>query len=76
MENRDYWLQVVSMLVSALVPILIAYGVLTAEDADLWVNLIMAVAAVIVPVVVSQAAQNWTKQQASVRVEEIRAGLR
>jgi hypothetical protein len=76
MDNRDYALNAVSMVVAALVPILVAYGVLTSEQADLWTNLLMAVAAVIVPVVITQAAQNWTKQQASVRVEEIRAGLR
>jgi hypothetical protein len=64
------------MFVAALVPILVAYGVLTADDAELWVNLIMALAAIIVPIVITQGLQTWTKQQASVRVEEIRAGVR
>jgi hypothetical protein len=76
MDNRDYALNAVSMVVAALVPILVAYGVLTSEDAELWVNLIMALAAIIVPVVISQTAQNWTRTKANVRVAELTAGIR
>jgi hypothetical protein len=76
MQDRDYWLNVVSMLAAAIVPILIAYGLLTQEEAELWVNLIMAIAAVIVPIVIAQTAQNWTRTKANVRVAELQAGIR
>jgi hypothetical protein len=76
MESRDYWLNALSMVVAALVPILVAYGVLTAENAELWTSLIMALAAVIVPLVITQTAQNWTRTKANIRVAELQAGIR
>jgi hypothetical protein len=76
MEQKDYILNLVGMVVAAIVPILIAYNVLTAEEAELWVNLILALAAVIVPIVIAQTAQNWTRTKANVRVAELQAGIR
>jgi hypothetical protein len=76
MEQKDYVLNAISMVLAALVPILVAYGVLTRESADLWVNLLMAIAALVVPVVITQTAQNWTRTKANVRVAELHAGIR
>jgi hypothetical protein len=76
MEQKDYVLTAISMVLAALVPILVAYGVLTQENADLWVNLLMAIAALIVPVVITQTAQNWTRTKANIRVAELQAGIR
>jgi hypothetical protein len=76
MEQKDYYLNAISMVLAALVPILVAYNVLTAEDADLWVNLILALAAVVVPVVIGQTAQGLTRSKANVRVAELQAGIR
>jgi hypothetical protein len=76
MEPKDYWLNAVAMIATAVAPILIAYGVVTQEEADLWVNLVLALAAVIVPIVIGSTVQNWTKQSANVRVAELHAGIR
>lgn len=73
MEPKDYWLNAVAMIVAALAPILIAYGVFTQDQAALWVDLILALAAVIVPLVVGQVIQNFTQQKAAVRIAELNA---
>ena len=71
MEPKDYWMNAISMVLAALVPIVVTYGLLTQETAELWVALIMALAAVIVPVVITQTAQNWTKQRAVIEVARL-----
>jgi predicted Na+-dependent transporter len=49
----------VGSLVAVLIPLLIAYGVITAELGQLWIALISVVSAIVIPVVVGSLTKNY-----------------
>jgi predicted Na+-dependent transporter len=49
----------VGSLVAVLIPLLIAYGVITAELGQLWTALIGVVSAIVVPIVVGSLTKNY-----------------
>ena len=63
MTNESKWLTLISGIVAAVVPLLVAYGVVTAEQGELWQALVLAivgaVVAVVVPVTVTSLAKNY-----------------
>lgn len=63
MSNESKWLTAISGIVAAVVPLLVAYGVITAEQGELWQTLALAivgaVVAIVVPVVVTSLAKNY-----------------
>lgn len=67
MTNESKWLTAISGIVAAVVPLLIAYGVLTAEQGELWqglaVAIVGAIVALVVPVTVTSLAKNYTDNQ-------------
>lgn len=68
MTNEAKWLTAIGGIVSALVPLLIAYGVFTQEEGQLWESLILAIAAAIVPIVVTQLVKNYNDNSASIQM--------
>ncbi len=71
MSNESKWLTAIGGIVAAVVPLLIAYGLLTAEQGDLWQSLVMAIAALIVPIVVGSVVKNYNDNEAALRVTEM-----
>lgn len=74
MSNESKWLTAISGIVAAVVPLLVAYGVITAEQGELWQALALAivgaVVAIVVPVTVTSLAKNYNDNQvASAAVE-------
>lgn len=83
MTNENKWLTAIGGIVAALVPLLVAYGLLTAEQAELWEALVLAVVAAVVPIVVTSLVKNYNDNETALRVSatelesaRIRAGLR
>lgn len=68
MTNESKWITAISGIVAALVPLLVAYGVLTNEQAELWEALILAIVAAIVPIVVVSLARNYNDNAASIQM--------
>lgn len=79
MSNESKWLTAISGIVAAVVPLLVAYGVITAEQGELWQALALAivgaVVAIVVPVTVTSLAKNYNDNQvaaAEVEMEHAR----
>ncbi len=71
MDNTDKtktWMTIIGTVVAALVPLLVAYGILDAEKGNLWKEFILAVAAAIVPVVVGSLIKNFNDNTTAERV--------
>jgi FtsH-binding integral membrane protein len=71
MSNESKWLTAIGGIVAAVVPLLIAYGLLTTEQGQLWQALVMAIAALIVPIVVGSVIKNYNDNEAALRVTEM-----
>jgi VIT1/CCC1 family predicted Fe2+/Mn2+ transporter len=69
-KTTEFWLTAIASILGALVPIVIAYGLLTAEEAEMWLNLILAVAAVVVPIVLLNSATKYTQSRTSLKETE------
>ena len=85
MTNESKWLTMISGIVAAVVPLLVAYGVITAEQGDLWqalaLAIVAAVVAIVVPVTVTSLAKNYNDNDTAARLatmehERLLAGLR
>lgn len=87
MSNESKWLTAISGIVAAVVPLLVAYGVITSEQGELWQALalavVAAVVAVVVPVTVTSLAKNYNDNDtaAALMAQEteqlrLKAGLR
>ena len=67
MTNESKWLTLVSGIVAAVVPLMVAYGVITAEQGELWSNLALAIVgaiiAIVVPLAVTSLAKNYNDNQ-------------
>jgi len=72
MTNESKWLTAVSGIVAAVVPLLVAYGVITAEQGELWqalaLAIVAAVVAIVVPVTVTSLAKNYNDNDTAARV--------
>lgn len=68
MTNESKWITAISGIIAALVPLLVAYGILTNEQAELWEALILAIVAAIVPIVVVSLARNYNDNAASIQM--------
>ena len=67
MTNESKWLTAISGIVAAVVPLLVIYGVVTAEEGEMWSALALAVVgaivAIVVPVTVTSLAKNYNDNQ-------------
>lgn len=67
MTNESKWLTAISGIVAAVIPILVVYGVITAEQGELWSALALAIVgaivAIVVPVTVTSLAKNYNDNQ-------------
>ena len=71
MTNESKWLTAISGIVAAVIPLLVAYGIITAEQGELWKGLALAivgaVVAIVVPVTVTSLAKNYNDNQAVIQ---------
>jgi len=67
MTNESKWLTAISGIVAAVVPLLVVYGIITAEQGELWSALVLAVVggivAIVVPVTVTSLSKNYNDNQ-------------
>ena len=67
MSNESKWLTLVSGIVAAVIPLLVIYGVVTAEQAELWQALVLAIVgaivAVVVPTTLTSLAKNYNDNE-------------
>lgn len=72
MTNESKWSTAIAGLIAAIVPLLVAYGVFTAEQGELWRQVALAVVglavAVVVPVTVASLVKNYNDNQTAVNV--------
>lgn len=87
MTNESKWLTAIGGIVAAVVPLLVAYGVITAEQGELWQGLalaiVAAVVAIVVPIAVTSLAKNYNDNDTAATImrqetekARIMAGLR
>ena len=85
MTNESKWLTAIGGIVAAVVPLLVAYSVVTAEQGEMWSQLALAivgaVVAIVVPVTVTSLAKNYNDNDTAAKLalrdhERILAGLR
>lgn len=55
----EFWTWAIGALVAVIIPLLIAYGFLTAELGQLWTALIGVVSAIVIPIVVGSLTKNY-----------------
>lgn len=72
MSNESKWGTLIGGIIAAIVPLLVAYGVVTAEQGELWQSLALAVVglviAVVVPVTVTSLAKNYNDNDTAATV--------
>ena len=75
MTNESKWLTAISGIVAAVIPILVVYGVVTAEQGELWSGLALAIVgaivAIVVPVTVTSLAKNYNDNQVAAAAVEM-----
>ena len=75
-KTPEFWVMVVTNIVSAAVAILAARGILTAEEGELWVQLAAAVVLPVALIVIGQVNRAYIAEQGAVKQARLRAGLR
>lgn len=67
MTNESKWMTLVSGIVAAVIPLLVVYGVVTAEEGQMWQALALAIVgaivAIVVPTTVTSLAKNYNDNQ-------------
>lgn len=58
-RTPEFWAWAVGSLVAVVIPLLIAYGVITAELGQLWTALIGVISAIVIPIVVGSLTKNY-----------------
>ena len=61
----------IGSLVAAVIPLLIAYGLLDEAQGQLWAGLVMAVAAIVVPIVIGSMVKAYAAGRTEVKLEAL-----
>lgn len=68
MTGEQKWVTAIGGIIAAVVPLLVAYGIVTNEQATLWENLVLAIVAAVVPIVVGSLVRNYNDNETAARV--------
>ena len=71
-QTSEFWLSAIGTLTAVLMPLLVAYGVLSKEESELWTALILGVVSVVVPLVVGSVVKNYNDGRVAVKTEAIK----
>ncbi len=66
-KTPEFWVTVVTNIVAAVVAILAARGILSAEEGDLWIQLASAVVLPVALLVIGQVNKSYIAAQSAVR---------
>jgi len=69
--TTEFWVTTVGGVLIALLPLLVAYQVLTSELADVWKGVITAIMTIVVPPVLGSMAKAYTKARTDVKLEAL-----
>ena len=70
-RTSELWVTAIGGILAAVLPLLVAYGVLTSDLAGMWKGLILAIVAAIVPLVTGLLARNYTNARTEIKVEAL-----
>ena len=68
-QTSEFWITLITQMASALIPLLILYGVINNEQGAAWQALIVALAAVLVPLVLGSVAKSYSQNRTELKVE-------
>jgi Zn-dependent membrane protease YugP len=68
-KTSEFWLSLIAQVAGAVIPLLILYGVINAEQGAAWQGLIIALAAVLVPLILAGVAKNYADNRTMLKVE-------
>ena len=66
-KTSEFWLQLVSAILATGLPLLVAYGLLTQEQAQLWQAFGLAIAAAVVSVALIWGAKAYSENRTSLK---------
>jgi len=71
-NTSEFWITVFVNIVSAIVAILAARGIVSNEEGELWVQLALAVATAVAPLVMGWVSKAYIEGRTEVRVASLR----
>lgn len=71
-NTSEFWITVFVNIVSAIVAILAARGLVSNEEGELWVQLALAVATAVAPLVMGWVSKAYIEGRTEVRVASLR----
>lgn len=70
-KTTEFWVTTVGGIAIAILPLLVAYGVLTSELADVWKGVITAIVTIVVPPVLGSMVKAYTAARTDVKLEAL-----
>lgn len=75
-KSPEFWIAALTEIVVAVVAILVARGLFSAEEGDLWIQLAKVLIGPITVVVMGLVAQSYIGHMTAVRMARLQAGIR
>lgn len=75
-KTPEFWTMAIVNIAAAIVAILAARGLLTADEGALWVALVQAVATPVALIVMAIVTKTYLAGQTTIRAARLQAGLR
>jgi hypothetical protein len=66
-ETSEFWVTAVVNIVAAIIAILAARGLVTAEEGELWVQLASAIALAVAPIVMAIVSKSYVESRTELR---------
>lgn len=68
-KTSEFWLALIAQVSGAVIPLLILYGVINAEQGAAWTSLVVALAAVLVPLILGSIAKSYGNNRTALKTE-------
>ena len=75
-KSPEFWITALTGIVTAVIAVLIARGLLTEAEGQLWAQLAAAIIGPVAIVVLGMVAKSYTAHMTQVRVARLTAGVR
>jgi hypothetical protein len=73
-QTSEFKMTAVTNIVNAILALLVAYGLLTAETAPLWQTFVLSLAVVIVPIATALTTKEYTRGRTAIKLESLQPG--